>query len=112
MGISKNTFVGRIVTLHRARNPHVPERTLRLLCALRLTLHPQKRIFRGAHKEISSVALRVLDDDTLHHIGDVFAAICHRLQQLVNRLHLDQLNGVTLGAEELRNGAAHHAIRV
>ena len=50
-GISKNTFVGRIVSLHRARNPHVPERTLRLLRALRLTLHPQKRIFRGALKQ-------------------------------------------------------------
>ena len=48
MGTSKNSFVGRIVSLHRARNPHVPGRTLRLLRALRLTLHPQKQIFRGA----------------------------------------------------------------
>ncbi len=48
VGISKNSFVGRIVSLHRARNPHVPGRTFRKLRALRLTLHPQKRIFRSA----------------------------------------------------------------
>ena len=52
-GTSKNTFVGRIVLLHRARNPHVPGRTFWLLRALRLTLHPQKRIFRGALKPIA-----------------------------------------------------------
>ena len=47
----KDSFVGRIVSLRSARafgkNAHVPERTLRLLCAPRLTLHPQKRIFNG-----------------------------------------------------------------
>ena len=45
---AKNSFVGRIMSLHRARNPHVSGRTYRLLRALRLTLHPQKRIFSDA----------------------------------------------------------------
>ena len=39
-GISKNCVVGRIAWLRGARNPHVPGRTLRLLRAPRLTLHP------------------------------------------------------------------------
>ena len=47
-GVTKNTFVGRMVSLHRARNPYLPGRTFRLLRALRLTLHPQKRIFSDA----------------------------------------------------------------
>ena len=41
-GTSNNPFVGRIVSSRGARNPHVPERTLRLLRSGLLTLHPQK----------------------------------------------------------------------
>ena len=41
-GTSKNSFVGRIVSLRCAHNPDVPGRTFRLLRAPRLTLHPQK----------------------------------------------------------------------
>ena len=42
MGISKNSLLGRIVSLLGARNLHVPKRTFRLLRAARLTLHPDK----------------------------------------------------------------------
>jgi len=41
----KIRFMGRIALLRGARNPHVPGRTLRLLRAARLTLHPQKSDF-------------------------------------------------------------------
>ena len=50
--MSKNSFVERIVSLRSARNPHVPGRTFRLLRAPRLTLHPQKCIFRDALKRV------------------------------------------------------------
>ena len=52
-GTSNNAFVGRIVSSRGARNPHVPGRTLRLLCSGLLTLHPQKCIIRGALKRKS-----------------------------------------------------------
>ena len=63
-GTSKNSFVGRIVSSNveneRARNPHVTGRTFRLLRALRLTLHRQKRIFRGALKRSTMIALTTI----------------------------------------------------
>ena len=40
-GIPINPFFGRIASLRSARNPHVPGRTFRLLCATRLALHPE-----------------------------------------------------------------------
>ena len=42
MGTSNNSFVVRIVSSRGARNPHVSERTFRLLRSGLLTLHPQK----------------------------------------------------------------------
>ena len=44
-------------------------------------------------------ALRSGVSDALHHIGDIFTAICHRLQEFVNGLQLDQLHGIALTAE-------------
>ena len=41
-GTSNNSFVWRIVSSRGARNPHVPERTPRMLRSGLLTLHSQK----------------------------------------------------------------------
>ena len=45
MGAPINPLFGQISSLHRARNPHVPERTFRLLRAARLELHPENSNF-------------------------------------------------------------------
>src|SRR5690349_18938922 len=54
----------------------------------------------------------VLQDDALDDVGDVLAAIGDRLQQLVDLLHLDQLAGIRLEAEELRQARAQHLVGV
>jgi hypothetical protein len=54
---SINSLFGRIASLRGARNPHVPERTFRLLRAARLALHPEKRIYRSAQSQRSRVRL-------------------------------------------------------
>ena len=42
MGTPINSLFGRTAALPGARNPHVPERTFRLLRAVRLAFHPEK----------------------------------------------------------------------
>src|SRR5688572_8597713 len=54
----------------------------------------------------------VLERDAFGQVGHVEATVRDRLEQLVDRLHLDDLAHVLLFAEEPRDGRAQHAVGV
>src|SRR5438132_9953493 len=54
----------------------------------------------------------VLEHDTLDQIGDVFALVGHRFEELIDFLELDDFLGVGLLAEELRHRRAHDMVRI
>src|SRR5579862_2328870 len=54
----------------------------------------------------------VLERDAFGEVRHVEAAVRDRLEQLVDRLHLDHLAHVLLFAEKTRDGRAHHAIGI
>ena len=54
MGTPINPFFGRIASLRGARNPHVPGRTFRLLCAARLALQPENSDFKDCPMAVRS----------------------------------------------------------
>ncbi len=60
VGTSNNSFVGRIALSRGARNPHVPERTFRLLRSGLLALHPKNELLEVPRCQELSVAERVL----------------------------------------------------
>jgi hypothetical protein len=49
----------RIAALRGARNPHVPGRTFRFLCAARLALHPPRSLHQRFLKRIKGFYLYV-----------------------------------------------------
>src|SRR5258708_13700737 len=55
---------------------------------------------------------RILEDDALDDVGDVFAAIGDRFEQVVDHPQLHHLLEVVLLAEELRHRRAHDAVGV
>ena len=101
-GTPINSFVGRTAALHSARNPHVPERTFRLLRAVRLAFHPEKSIFKSALASIADYTLAIIDQHCMsapsrplivrirNFIGDVVLLIpaLQRLQRAGYALHL------------------------
>src|SRR5439155_10316267 len=54
----------------------------------------------------------VFEDDALDQVGDIFAFVRYRLEQLIDLLQLDDFFRVRLLAEQLRHRRAHDVIRV
>src|SRR5262245_33018222 len=61
-------------------------------------------------KVMTGLRSGVLEDHALDHVGDVLAAVARRLHELVDLLPLDDLDGISLLAEQPGDGAAQDGV--